>query len=786
MTVSVRRALVDCVVLSVQDTAVFYPCCKGCFCRITIDQRDRCRCSRCGYSCTADRVEHRYRLSLKVARDGCMFGVTVFGTCLNPFFGIDASALQRLVVNLDEPVGTSRRSTLLLKAVQDCFIGRHFIFGFKFHESEPQPWIKRAVQNGSGINDQSDVIASQMILPQATGLDGCMVISYYQSLLQKAAEFELGSSDPSEIPRFPPASLLVIPHSSPGSSYSNDELWSTSRLSDSALSSQHPDSTFAPTPPWQQSLGLVTSSAEQEQDGCNRDIEDDSQVERFNSSHLQKGNGPKDHEESEETAVSPFSLGHGSPDQLMLDRHSVIQTAPGNTSVVSSEVSPGSLGHISRAMWLSTKDLTETLMLGSVAWEDLPLSDSLTEFFCEKQGCDVTESQRNAHNQRERPRITPEITPQDKISSIQSSHASKGDHLQALMDITNTSARIEADGHFSEQLCKNHVTSVSIHAKDTSSDGCNQENEEEEEHCEMEVYNCSADLFSNVDVATETPNRTVRCITKTRLPMSHKRRLSEQMNISHVTPNKPKLKQKKSDDMDNPPVTPQLHFIPPSQSTPIVTTGSPASYRCSTAVGLSSLPDCQESLDLASHTPAKINPSLCKLNPLVKSLCHCDKTTSVSCSSTFTLKRRFWNPEITKRDRLPVQVQTAAPNIPPTEKVIHRCGTSSAVVIVCGGINEMLIPPTPLARTQLRAKPRKQSPAHNSSPNVQCVWEKEQEDGRNSGETARNQDFTSLWEPSGNQDSEAVVRASLGASPCYLLDESKECDWSRDLFSDSA
>lgn len=42
-------------------------------------------------------MEHRYRLSLKVARDGCMFGVTVFGTCLNPFFGIDASALQRLV-----------------------------------------------------------------------------------------------------------------------------------------------------------------------------------------------------------------------------------------------------------------------------------------------------------------------------------------------------------------------------------------------------------------------------------------------------------------------------------------------------------------------------------------------------------------------------------------------------------------------------------------------------------------------------------------------------------------
>lgn len=33
--------------------------------------------------------------------------------------------------NLDGPVGASTRSTLLLKAVEDCFIGRHFIFGIK-------------------------------------------------------------------------------------------------------------------------------------------------------------------------------------------------------------------------------------------------------------------------------------------------------------------------------------------------------------------------------------------------------------------------------------------------------------------------------------------------------------------------------------------------------------------------------------------------------------------------------------------------------------------------------
>lgn len=41
MTMSTRGALVDCVVLSLQDIPVFYPCCKGCFSRINVKQQDR-------------------------------------------------------------------------------------------------------------------------------------------------------------------------------------------------------------------------------------------------------------------------------------------------------------------------------------------------------------------------------------------------------------------------------------------------------------------------------------------------------------------------------------------------------------------------------------------------------------------------------------------------------------------------------------------------------------------------------------------------------------------------
>lgn len=39
----------------------------------------------------------------------------------------------RLLEDSAEPLGTQTRFTLLIQAVEDCFIGRHFIFGIKVH-----------------------------------------------------------------------------------------------------------------------------------------------------------------------------------------------------------------------------------------------------------------------------------------------------------------------------------------------------------------------------------------------------------------------------------------------------------------------------------------------------------------------------------------------------------------------------------------------------------------------------------------------------------------------------
>ncbi|XP_070990952.1 large ribosomal subunit protein uL23 [Oncorhynchus clarkii lewisi] len=91
---SVRRALVDCVVLSLQDSCVLYPCCRGCFSRMQQTDTARWHCSRSCYSCLEPHLDYRYRLALRVTRDNTIFGVTVFGSCLNSLFGAPATDLH--------------------------------------------------------------------------------------------------------------------------------------------------------------------------------------------------------------------------------------------------------------------------------------------------------------------------------------------------------------------------------------------------------------------------------------------------------------------------------------------------------------------------------------------------------------------------------------------------------------------------------------------------------------------------------------------------------------------
>lgn len=251
-----KRALVECAVLALQDSCVVYPNCKSCFSRIDIESEEtRLTCFKCGYSCDRSLLDHRYRLSVRVARGSCMFGVTVFGSCLNPFFGIHASGLQRLVTDKN-----GAKSTLLVKAVEECFLGKHFIFGIKVAENDIKPWVENTKSN----SHMAQLIATQMILPKTAGNMGHTVLNYYEAALQKSAETKPWTLDPNEMKNHKGGPLWPIPYNSPSPGFTNETLHSSSFIPLS-FSRSCPDSSLSPTPPWQQTLGLITSSAEQEE-----------------------------------------------------------------------------------------------------------------------------------------------------------------------------------------------------------------------------------------------------------------------------------------------------------------------------------------------------------------------------------------------------------------------------------------------------------------------------------------------------------------------------------------
>lgn len=55
----------------------------------------RFNCLKCGCTGEAEEASYRYRLSLKIADTNDLFDITVFGSCLDPFFGVTAGNLQR-------------------------------------------------------------------------------------------------------------------------------------------------------------------------------------------------------------------------------------------------------------------------------------------------------------------------------------------------------------------------------------------------------------------------------------------------------------------------------------------------------------------------------------------------------------------------------------------------------------------------------------------------------------------------------------------------------------------
>ncbi|KAK2854230.1 hypothetical protein Q5P01_006891 [Channa striata] len=802
------RALVDGAVLSLRDSCVFYPACNGCFSRIDVEQQDatRCRCSKCGYSCLREQVDYRYRLSLRVARDTSIFGVTVFGTCLNPFFGIPASGLKRLVGSVDGPVGAPSRATLLVKAVEDCFIGRHFTFGIKVTGGGGGLWTGGPFANGSCGKDTVQFVASQMILPKAAELTGCTVVSYYRILLQKAEEYEQGSTDISKTSRPPASTLVVIPQHSPASSFNN-----TTLLSQSLPRSQYQDCTLTPTPPWEQSLGLITSSAEQEE-GCstqdsgneNSRWSDNNKVQRQTLRGCLETHQPK-----EETALSP-PLSYNSLSSSRCP-YSSVETTVVNTPILKKWLSPSqsvpkkNLSLNSKLTEFSRTQFTQTFLSSSLAWDDLAFSEGLTEFLCEKDldNWAKTETHLHVQKQRETSRSCSDIRSKGGNGSTESNSAKSSSQL--LLDVTNIPASSNGgDRHdVSDRLCTKPVVFVKkSKARSICSYDCNQENDEasssfeNEEQSEGDAYNCSADLFSGsvmiANTSVNAPRETVGMDAESCAVLS-----SEMSTVPHSTPHKQTQTESnkciKKDSFISP-STRDLDFVPSSQSTPNAElavfwrsrASSFSSLRFTSTLGeLGSQLDGHNSCALYrnlpksgfSKHPAEMTSSLCKVNTVTAL-----STTSNRRSHRFTPKRRSWKSN-KRRHSLSTQqclrVPEGALNLGSTERLMHKCDAS----VAARNCEDNDVPPTPAAKTLRRQW------TNNSSSSSTSTCEGQQRGGVTCKRTLLHQVPTSSRSSvaqTGNCDSVLVGEGGLLGSNSDVLDHDiQACDWSRDLFSDS-
>ena len=592
--------------------------------------------------------------------------------------------------------------------------------------------------------------------------------------------------------------------------------------------SRHQDSTLSPTPPWQQSLGLVTSSAEQEEGCGTQDYRGNENSCQKTPHHVQRGRLNKRKVTEERAPSPPFSLEHRSDNTQSFANcpnksfENAVETTPLMNSWFSSS-QPGQRRDLPlscQTKGFSTGQLSKTFSSTSVVWEDLPFSESLTEFLCEEhKDFDIvseTEPHINVQNQSETVR---DNQTQDKNLSIDSTSVCQSNtHITEsyswmLQDITNTTNNVVDRDDLSDLVCKDNTGYVNkSQAKSTGTLSF----ENQEEQLEGETYDCSGDLFGCSPMRNiQSPNTRAESVRMSTEPCPLLIKQHLRSDVPHSTPDKQKLRSIKCTNGESflPPGTKDLHFIPSAQSTPIVkvdvVSSSPPSSSFSSTLGeFSSRPYIQDMCAFYSELPdikepEKITSSLCKQNTVsANQLSQCGRestkeklsrsTTTIRHDHEFTPKRKFWKPNKPKKllqAQQHLRVQRGSPGLETPERINHKRDSSVCDVTED---SDVFVPPTPAAKRQLSVKLRRRRQTDNSSNNLVSTWKAQQVDGVDYKRNLLERRLSSLASsqrelaPTENCGGEAGDEQSLDCSNGFLPDdENQACDWSRDLFSDS-
>uniref|UniRef100_H0XKE5 DNA damage-induced apoptosis suppressor protein n=1 Tax=Otolemur garnettii TaxID=30611 RepID=H0XKE5_OTOGA len=208
-----RRKFLLASVLALQNSSFIYPACQKCLSRVILLSK-RFNCPKCGAVGEDENVSYRYKLSLQVVESNKLFVITIFGSCLDTFFGLTATDLHKYLQEsnkISETLDNDTTQNLLTKAVETCFVGRTFNFGVTNFENEhgqvsdvsyflqPCPDHKREVKT---------LVACQIVLPDPS-LVGFTVIDYFHQFLQTFRKLHCGSQVPN-------SHLLALDHSNSG------------------------------------------------------------------------------------------------------------------------------------------------------------------------------------------------------------------------------------------------------------------------------------------------------------------------------------------------------------------------------------------------------------------------------------------------------------------------------------------------------------------------------------------------------------------------------------------
>ncbi|XP_062910027.1 DNA damage-induced apoptosis suppressor protein [Mobula hypostoma] len=193
-----KRSFVAASILCLHDNCFLYPACQKCGSRLLINH-GKFQCPKQNCLSIVRNVNYRYRLSVKVAGKCDIFNITVFGSCLEPYFGAAAGFLHRYCEafkkELQEPE-EKRVQDLLVQAVEHCFVGRSFIFGVKTPKSQTGvlSFSPSLLQSTTRKNKcKKHLIACQIAVPNTT-VYGCTVINYYKKLLDSICPKDLSST----------------------------------------------------------------------------------------------------------------------------------------------------------------------------------------------------------------------------------------------------------------------------------------------------------------------------------------------------------------------------------------------------------------------------------------------------------------------------------------------------------------------------------------------------------------------------------------------------------------